>query len=161
MRPFATLVFALLLPVCAEANCIPPWRMQFACNIPERHARVEFCRLPEPGDHPGKKEAYYTYAVGAAAAELYFETDSTWFSTKDTEIDHPTDLTMAVGYAHGRYVYAFVVTEDKREADGIRQGEVRVYGSTDAFTNDTRDNELTRLACDPASILADRASIRP
>lgn len=161
MRVISVLAMATLMASPALANCIPPWQTQFACNIPERNARAEFCRIAEPGEHPGKKEAYYSYVVGTKPAELYFETDSTWFSTKDTNIDHPTDLTMALGYARGDYVYAFVVTEDKREDDGIRDAEVRVYSSTEAFTNEVKDNHVSRLYCDPASIVADVPSIRP
>lgn len=161
MKVRLALLLAAGLSSPAMANCIPPWQTQFACAIPERNARAEFCRIPDPAQHPDKKEAYYTYAVGAAPAELYFETDSTWFSTKDTDIDHPTDLTMAIGYAHGAYIYAFSVTEDKREPDGIRDAEIRVYSSADAFTSEARNTEESRLYCDPASILADLPSIRP
>ncbi len=157
----ALFVLATLLSSPAWANCVPPWQTQFACNVPERNARAEFCRIAEPKQHPDKKEAYYNYTVGTQPAELYFETDSTWFSTKDTEVDHPTDLTMAVGYARGQYVYAFVVTEDKREDDGIRDAEIRVYNSTETFTNDVKDNHVTKLYCDPLSIVADLPSIRP
>lgn len=161
MRARALLILAMLFSSPALANCVPPWQMQFACNVPERNARAEFCRITDPQQHPGKKEAYYNYTVGTQPAELYFETDSTWFSTKDTEADHPTDLTMAVGYARGQYVYAFVLTEDKREDDGIRDAEIRVYDSTDAFTSDVKDNHVTKLYCDPRSIVADLPSIRP
>ncbi|HEY4200858.1 MAG TPA: hypothetical protein VGM83_09870 [Devosiaceae bacterium] len=159
MKRYFAFVLTAFLPFPALANCVPPWQTQFACNLPEQAARAEFCRLSDP--IPGVKEAYYSYAVEAEPAELYFQTDSTYFSTKDTEIDHPTDLTMAIGYARENYVYAFVVTEDEREADGIRDAEVRVYSSIDAFTNDTKDTEITKLYCDPASILADLDSIRP
>jgi hypothetical protein len=34
---------------------------------------------------------------------------------------------MAIGYARGSYVYAFIVTEDSRNVDRIRDAEVRVY----------------------------------
>lgn len=143
------------------ANCIPPWQTQFACHIPERDARAEFCRIAEPTKHPGLMEAYYTYAVGAKPTALYFETNATWFSTKDTNIDHPTDMTMAIGYARGSYVYAFIVTEDSRDTDRIRDAEVRVYNSIDAFTSSVKDTEVQRLYCDASTILADIPSIRP
>lgn len=155
------LILAMFLPLPGMANCIPPWQVQFACHIPARDARAEFCRLADPADHPGLKEAYYSYAAGTNPAELYFQTDSIWFSTKDTDIDHPFDLTMALGYARGDYIYAFVVTEDSRAPGGIREAEVRVYGSAESFTSETRHTELVRLHCDPATILADRDSIRP
>ncbi|MCT7663164.1 hypothetical protein [Shinella kummerowiae] len=161
MKGLVAFGLAALLSSPALANCVPPWQTQFACNIPERNARAEFCRIAAPVDHPSKKEAYYIYVVGTAPAELYFETDSLWFSTKDMLVDHPTDLTMAVGFARADYVYAFVVTEDKREHDGIRDGEVRVYESTDAFTNDVKGNQVNTLYCDPESIVADLPSIRP
>lgn len=73
-----------LLPLPAAANCIPPWQTHFACDIPERNARAEFCRIAAPSAHPDKNEGYYTYAVAAEPAELYFETDEIWFSTRDT-----------------------------------------------------------------------------
>ena len=161
MMRYGILALTAFIPLPAMANCIPPWQTQFACNIPERNARAEFCRIADPKAHPDKKEAYYNYVIGTKPSELYFETNSTWFSTKDTNINHPIDMTMAMGYARGDYVYAFVVTEDKRNADGIRDAEVRVYSSTDKFTNDTKDNETAKLYCDPASIIADQDSIRP
>jgi hypothetical protein len=68
---------------------------------------------------------------------------------------------MAVGYARGAYVYAFVITQDKRLDDRIREADIRVYNSTDAFTNAVKGNEVLRLSCDPASIIADLPSIRP
>jgi hypothetical protein len=161
MRRAWVVAGAVLLASPALANCVPPWQTQFACAIPERNARAEFCRIAEPAQHPGKKEAYYSYVVGTQPAELYFETDSTRFSTKETDVDHPTDLTMALGYARGDYVYAFVITQDKRLDDRIREADIRVYNSTDAFTNDVKGNEVIRLSCDPASIIADFPSIRP
>ena len=158
---YVVLALTTFLPLPAMANCIPPWQTQFACNIPDRDARVEFCRIADPKAHPDKKEAYYNYVTGTKPSELYFETDSTWFSTKDTNIDHPTDMTMALGYARGEYVYAFVVTEDKRLGGAIRDAEVRVYSSTEKFTNDAKDNESARLYCDSKSIIADQDSIAP
>lgn len=151
----------ILAPSSASANCIPPWQVLFACNIPQRDARAEFCLIPNTDAHPGKKQGYYTYVTGTKPAELYFEADGYYFSTKDTEVDHPTDLTMAVGFKRGDYVYSFTITEDERQPDGIRDGEVRVYSSLDAFTNDKKDTEVTKLYCDPASIIANRNEIRP
>ncbi|WP_102960926.1 hypothetical protein [Mangrovicella endophytica] len=161
MKACGLIAVVMLAPLPAAANCVPPWQTQFACEIPARNARAEFCRIMEPTAHPGLKEAYYTYAIGAGPTELYFETDQTYFSTKDTDIDHPTDMTMAVGYARGTYVYAFVTTEDSRDPDRIRDAEVRVYSTIDAFTNEDKDTEVLRLYCDAASIRANRDSIRP
>lgn len=66
---------------------------------------------------------------------------------------------MAIGYARGNYVYAFVVSEEKQRGGRIRDAEVRVYPSVDACTNDVMGTAIDRLSCDPSSILAD--SIRP
>ena len=143
------------------ANCIPPWQPQFACKIERSNSRAEFCRIADPKKYPGKKEAYYTYAEGTSVAELYFQTNSTWFSTKDTEVEHPTDLTSSIGYGRGSYVYAFVVTEATGRSDFVRRAEIRVYDSIDAFSNQTKDNEIVRLKCDAQSIVADLPSIRP
>lgn len=152
-------VTSLSSPVLA--NCLPPYQTQFACQIPERNARAEFCRLSDPAKHPKLKEGYYSYAVGAGPAELHFETNSIWFSTKDTDVDDPLGLTMAVGFALRSHVYAFVVIEDRADPDRIRAADVRVYSSIDAFTNDTKGTEIARLACEPSTIIADTASIRP
>jgi hypothetical protein len=108
MKRLAALI--LLLPAPVMANCIPPWQTHFSCYIPERNAQAEFCRIADTDAHPGKKEGYYSYVVGAELAELYFETDRIGFSVKDTNIDHPTDMTMAMGYMRDDWVYAFVVT---------------------------------------------------
>ncbi|NPD13727.1 hypothetical protein HOY34_00750 [Xinfangfangia sp. D13-10-4-6] len=159
MKRLAALLF--LLPTAAAANCIPPWQVHFACDIPATNARAEFCRIADTAKHPGKKEAYYTYVVGDQPAELYFEASSVWFSVKDTNIDHPTDLTMAMGYPNGKWVYAFVVTEDKRLNGRIRDAEVRVYKSTDDFTSDQKDVEQLRLYCEPSSIIANQDMIAP
>ena len=161
MKVLTAIGLVLLSPLPALANCIPPWKTHFACSIPEQNARAEFCRIADTDAHPDKNEGYYTYSVGAEPTELYFETDSIWFSTKDTDINHPTDLTMAMGYARDKWVYAFTITEDSREASGVRDAEVRVYSSTDDFTSDTKDNEVTKLYCDASTILADLNSIAP
>ncbi|UXN75766.1 hypothetical protein N8D56_26350 (plasmid) [Devosia sp. A8/3-2] len=161
MRIYISLALAALSPLPAMANCIPPWKTHFACSIPEQDARAEFCRIADTKANPNKKEGYYTYSVGTEPTELYFETDSIWFSTKDTDIDHPTDLTMSMGYARDNWIYAFVITEDSREADGVRDAEVRVYSSTDDFTSSTKDTEVVKLHCDSSTILADLDSIAP
>ena len=159
MKPLAALLF--LVPVPAAANCIPPWQTHFSCSIPERDAQVEFCRIADTDAHPGKKEGYYTYVVGTEPAELYFETDLIGFSVKDTNIDHPTDLTMAMGYLRGDWVYAFVITQDSRLDDRVRDAEVRVYKSFDEFSNDDKDVEEVRLYCDSQSIIANQWLIGP
>ncbi|MBS9719178.1 hypothetical protein JYU29_00585 [Tianweitania sp. BSSL-BM11] len=158
------LASALVVPLStleAAANCIPPWQTLFACNIPRQDARAEFCLIPDTDAHPGKKQGYYTYVVGTKPAELYFEADGYYFSTKDTLVDHPTDLTMAIGFKRGAYVYSFTITEDRQIDGRVRDGEVRVYSSLDAFTSSEKDTEVTRLYCDRASILADTDNIRP
>jgi hypothetical protein len=88
MKIWLATVMVVLAPLPATANCIPPWQTQFACNIPDRNARAEFCRIDDTKANPGKKEAYYSYATGSGPTELYFETDNTLFSTKDTDINH-------------------------------------------------------------------------
>ena len=93
---------AALIPLPAAANCIPPWQTQFACNIPERNVRVEFCHLADPKANPDKKEANYTYAAGTEKTEINFENESTRKSTKETNINHSTELHMALGNARGR-----------------------------------------------------------
>lgn len=159
LRPCALLL--ALLPLPASANCIPPWQLHFACEIPERDASVEFCRIADTAKHPGLKEGYYSYVTGTGPADLYFQTDEIWFSTKDTNINHPTDLTMAMGYKHGPWVYGFTITQDSRIGDRIRDAEVRVYRSTDDFSSDVKDVEATRLYCDPDSIRANQDLIAP
>lgn len=153
--------FLALCPLPVMANCIPPWQTLFACNIRGSEARAEFCEIAEPASHKSLKSHYYTYVVGTKPAELYFEADGYYFSTKDTIAGHPSDLTMGVGLANGNYVYSFFVTEDKRHDGPIREAEIRVYRSVDAFSNDIRDNEQLRLQCDPGSIIANQANIRP
>lgn len=86
MKACWPVALAARVPLSAHADCVPPWRTQFACNIPEWNARAEFCRIAEPNNHPGLKEAYYTYAVGSRPTELYVRTDATYFSTKDTDV---------------------------------------------------------------------------
>lgn len=163
MKPFWLFALTALFPLSAAANCIPPWQTLFACNIPEKNARAEFCQISD-GDstaRQGRKSAYYTYAVGSNVAELYFETDGYSFSTKDTEVDHPTDLTMGIGFTNKNYVYAFFVTEDKRLDGRIRDADIRVYTSENAFSSQERNTERLRLQCDPASIIANQDNIRP
>lgn len=144
-----------------RANFLPPWQTAFACQILERGAWAEFCRLADPKAHPGFKEAYYSYAVGTRPAEFYFETDDIHFSTKDTEIDHPTDVAMAIDYVRGTYVYAYAVVQDVRTSTGVRDAEVRVYSSIDDFSNDVKDTQIDRLYCDSATILVDEEDLRP
>jgi hypothetical protein len=79
--------------------------------------------------------------VGTKPAELYFEADDYYFSTKDTVAGHATDVVMGVGLLNKNYVYSFFVTEDKKLDGKIRDAEIRVYESIDAFSSDTKDNE--------------------
>jgi len=155
------LALFIILPMPAMANCVPPWQTHFSCYIPEQNAHAEFCRIADTNLHPGKKEGYYSYVVGAEPAELYFETDTIGFSVKDTNIDHPTDLTMSMGYMRNDWVYAFVITEDERIGSDIRDAEVRVYSSSDDFFNDKKDVEQARLYCDSGSIIANQDMIAP
>ncbi|MDS7594336.1 hypothetical protein [Agrobacterium tumefaciens] len=160
-RRLLVVVVLALFPFTAKANCLPPWQTLFACDIARSSARAEFCEIADPESHKSLKSHYYTYVVGTKPAELYFEADGYYFSTKDTVVDHPTDLTMGVGLTNKNYVYSFFVTEDKKLDGKIREAEVRVYKSLDAFSNETRDNEQLRLQCDPGSIIANHENIRP
>lgn len=150
-----------LFPFAAKANCLPPWQTLFACDIAGSSARAEFCEIADPESHKSLKSHYYTYVVGTKPAELYFEADGYYFSTKDTVSDHPTDLAMGVGLANKNYVYSFFVTEDKMLDGKIREAEIRVYKSLDAFSNDTKNNEQLRLQCKTSSIVANQDNIRP
>ncbi|WP_313615744.1 hypothetical protein [Agrobacterium sp.] len=153
--------FLALFPLTASANCIPPWQTLFACNIRGSEARAEFCEITDQESHKSLKSHYYTYAIGTKPAELYFEADGYYFSTKDTNPDHPTDLRMGVGLANKNYVYSFFVTEDKSSDGPVRDAEIRVYKSIDAFSNHTKDNEQARLQCEPGSVIANKDNIRP
>ncbi|WP_035201269.1 hypothetical protein [Agrobacterium tumefaciens] len=154
-------IVLVLFPLAAEANCLPPWQTLFACNIMSSSARAEFCEIADTESHKSLKSHYYTYVVGTKPAELYFEADGYYFSTKDTVAGHPTDLAMGVGLLNKNYVYSFFVTEDKKLDGKIRDAEIRVYKSIDAFSSDTKDNEQLRLQCDPRSIVANQENIRP
>ncbi|WP_312950310.1 hypothetical protein [Agrobacterium sp.] len=154
-------IFVALFPWTASANCMPPWQTLFACNIKGSEARAEFCEIADQESHKSLKSHYYTYVVGTKPAELYFEADGYYFSTKDTIAGHPSDLTMGVGLANKNYVYSFFVTEDKNDDGPVRDAEIRVYKSIDAFSNDTKNNEQLRLQCDPASVIANKDNIRP
>ncbi|RKK01241.1 hypothetical protein EBE87_27670 [Pseudoroseomonas wenyumeiae] len=150
-----------MIPTLSMANCIPPWQTQFACDIPERNARVEFCRIAEPRLHPGRAELYYTFVTGTRPAELYFEAESYIFSTKEMDADRPSEITSGIGYPRGNYVYAFFITEDRRRPGNVRDAEVRAYSSVDAFSNSKRSNDIIKLRCERSSIVADFDSIRP
>lgn len=151
----------MILPFPAAANCIPPWQTHFACNIPEKNARAEFCRIADTSSNPGKHEVYYTYAVGTEPAELYFESDTIRFSTKDFILEHQYDTDSGMGYVYGKMVYSFFVTQDERLNNRVREAEVRVYRSIDDFTSRDRDLEVARLYCDPNSIEANTDLIGP
>jgi hypothetical protein len=161
MRRSLLMIFVALFPWTASANCMPPWQTLFACNIKGSEARAEFCEIADQESHKSLKSHYYTYVVGTKPAELYFEADGYYFSTKDTIAGHPSDLTMGVGLANKNYVYSFFVTEDKNDDGPVRDAEIRVYKSIDAFSNDTKNNEQLRLQCDPASVIANKDNIRP
>jgi hypothetical protein len=74
-------------------------------------------------------------------------------------LTHPQRF--AIRSARDNRVYAFVITQDSREADGVRDAEARVYSSTDDFTSSTKDTEVVKLYCDSSTILADLDSIAP
>ncbi|WP_338661256.1 hypothetical protein VQH23_13515 [Pararoseomonas sp. SCSIO 73927] len=160
MKLLAALAIALM-PTMALANCLPPWQTQFACNIPERNARVEFCRIADARLRAGRAEVYYTFVTGTQPAELYFEADHYIFSTKQMGADRPSEITSGIGYPRGNYVYSFFITDDRRRPGNVRGAEVRAYSSIEAFTNSKRGNEIVRLRCDPSSIVADMGSIAP
>ena len=60
-----------------------------------------------------------------------------------------------------KWVYAFVIIEDSRESDGVRDAEGRVYSPTDGYTNSTKDTKVSKLYCDSSTNLADLDSIAP
>ena len=151
----------LLCPALASANCLPPWQTHFACDLPERNARAEFCRIANPDQHPGLREHSYSFVRGTAPAELYFQTDSYLFSTKDMDADHPTFFRVGVGYARGNTVYAFFVNQRHSDQRIVGEAEVRVYESIDAFSSLTRHTEQLSLRCAPGSVVADTAAIAP
>ena len=161
MKRSLAALLTLLLPMAASANCISPWVTHFACEIEGKNSRAEFCRLRDTKQYPDKKEGYYTYADASGKTKLYFETDSIWFSTKDTNVDHPRDLAMAMGYKLKNYIYSFTVITDKDNTNIIRDAEVRVYKSTDDFTDTSHGKELNRLYCKPSSIIAEPDLIAP
>jgi len=68
---------------------------------------------------------------------------------------------LCIRYARDKWVYAFVITEDSRENDGVRDAKARVYSSTDDYISSTKDTEVSKLYCDSSTNLADLDSIVP
>lgn len=146
-----------LAPAPALANCAPPWRMVFACDILNDPHRVELCQEVRPDGSAGGMS--YNYAAGTALSELYFETDAAWFSTKyyGDRPDHAN--TLGLGLKHGRHVYAVYVT-------GIHQAEassaqLHVFDNMSAFDSDVTETEALRLYCDPATVRVDADILAP
>ncbi|AXC49267.1 hypothetical protein DRW48_05830 [Paracoccus suum] len=139
----------------AQANCAPPYATLFACDIPERNARVEFCEIRDDRPHPGRGDHSYNYSVGAAPAELYFEADGYYFSTKYMD----SGDTVGVGLKHGNYVYAFYVTGKYLER--VDSAQIQVFDSVDAFQSDAKEVEVERRYCAPGSIILNWDTIAP
>ena len=68
---------------------------------------------------------------------------------------------LCILYARDKWVYAFVITEDSRESDGVRDAEVHVYSPTDHYTNSTKDVKVSKLYFDTSANLADLDNIAP
>lgn len=136
----------------------------FACDIPERDARVELCQImtDEEAEAAGKKQFTYNYTVGNGPAELYFEDDGFWFSTKYMDAGGDPELkrtTVGVGLRNTPYIYAvFISGEYLGTATGA---QVHVYKNEDDFTSDKREIEIERRYCDPATIRVDWSNIAP
>lgn len=159
MHRFAFFV-CLGLPLPVFANCTPPYHTLFACHIPERDAHAEFCVLADKTAHPDLAEGYYSYAVEAREAELYFETSnfrnkSYVFRAASAQPGNPPGrVTRTVGYIHDAYVYSFRLTissGDRRPSDP----KIMVHPSVQAFSEDRTNGWLDMLACAPETVVAD------
>lgn len=152
----AGLAAALTSAGAAGANCPPPYATVFSCEIPERDARVEFCELPGVTDDPARFT--YNYTVGTAPAELFFEADGYYFSTKYYDAPGMAE-TVGWGLKYGPMIYSvFIYGEYLGKPEGA---QIHVYDSVDAFGSEERENESERRYCDPASIRVNWDSIAP
>lgn len=159
---FILALLAASLPFeAARANCPPPYSTLFACDIPERGARVEFCEVVRDEDvhAAGMPQFTYNYTVGTGPAELFFDANGYYFSTKYYDDDTPGRDTTGIGLKHGTYVYAvFISGEYLRRAD---KAQIHVYKSVDDFQSSAREIDIERRYCAPGSILVNWENIRP
>lgn len=142
----------ILLPLLAapqaQANCAPPFMTIFACDIMGRDARVEFCADNSP--HGGQRYSY-NFTSGLGPAELYFEADGHYGSTKYMADGVPFN-TLGSGLMNGKTVYAFFATG--YQTQNIESAQIHVYRSLEDFQS-RPESDIQRLYCQPETVRID------
>lgn len=134
----------------AQANCPPPFTTMFACDIMGRQARVEFCADTATAD-TGVARYSYNFTSGLGPAELYFETDGYYGSSKYM-VDGIPHNTLGSGLMNGDTVYSFFVTG--YETRDVESAQIHVYNSLADF-QENPESDIQRLYCVPGTVLID------
>lgn len=157
-RGIAALILALAAGP-ALADCAPPGELLFACEFPERKARVEICRLPG-----GALD--YAY-ISPKGRELSFRADSGIGGVKD-HVQGIHGPAYATALSNGGTVYAVFVDGALMNLDGEGQERnspnpavLQVYGSEQDFNEYKQDKPIQRRVCYPPSIRIDHENFGP
>lgn len=160
MRAAAALLALGLSTGAGWANCPPPYSTLFACDIPERDARVELCELLGDDNRDAEARFSYNYTVGNGPAELFFTADGYYFSTKYMDPDGPeANQTVGFGLARGTFVYGVFITGEYLGQPTSAQ--IQVFDKIDDFSSDDREVDLERRYCEPSSIRVNWDNIAP
>lgn len=150
MIRLAVLGAALLASGAASADgfCNEPYDEFFACDIPERGARVEMCRILDRSQITKQTPEYrYSYAEHGVV-KLAFDTTNA-MSTVASNIRGIDGDALTTGFDNAGTIYAAYIPADQ---DYPQQAVVIVYPSMDDYTNSDGGRVLGRRYCYPSSV---------
>lgn len=145
------LIFAAMLAsgaAYADGYCNEPYDEFFACDIPERGARVEFCRVLDRAQITDQTPEYrYSYAENGVV-QLSFDTANA-MSTAASGIRGIWGDALTTGFDNAGTIYAAYIPV---EADYPSEAVVMVYPSMDDYIKGEEGTVLARRYCYPPSI---------
>ncbi|WP_347140896.1 hypothetical protein [Paracoccus sp. SSK6] len=155
-RAAACILAAFIGAPAAWADCVQPYENLFTCDIPERSATVQFCRIF--GDNPEDLPEYrYSYGDNGTA-ELVFTTRQAT-STAVSGVWGIPGTAITTAYVNGQTVYAAFVPFDEHEYR--RSAVVLVYKDMDSYVNEREKGILARRSCYPPSIVVNQEWFGP
>lgn len=132
----------------ADGYCNEPYDEFFACDIPERGARVEFCRILDRAEITRQTPEYrYSYAEHGEV-KLSFDSANA-MSTVANGIRGISGDALTTGYDNAGTVYAAYIPMGDVYP---QQAVVMVFPSMDDYLKGEEGNVLARRYCYPPTV---------
>lgn len=157
MRAVLVVVLLTSSSAFADGYCNEPYDEFFACDIPERGARVEFCRILDRDQITAQTLEYrYSYAEHGIV-KLSFDTDDA-MSTVSTGIRGISGDALTTGLDNAGTIYAAYIPAGDVYP---QQAVLMVYPSMDDYLRGEDGDVLGRRYCYPPSIHTNIESFGP